>query len=234
MINYFLITKLILAKVAIITLSITMSSKRSICTVVFILALSQLMYAQNYSRVQIGGGTSFNHLTTGILSNWGDGWTIGGGLSHSLNPQIDLTMNVSYSSYPYHGGNLQLIAPQVAGYRMNVSGMPTSIIEASVSARFSSSPLFIKPFLSLTTGLYRINIGEIILSYWLEKSPQNVSYHTYNGSGKSTTNVFAALGAGISIQLTSKLRLIIEGRYSQTFDSKEVFLPLLTAVQFDL
>ena len=159
---------------------------------------------------------------------------IGGSLSHSLNSQIDIAMNVSYSHYPYRGGNLQLIAPQVVGYRMSVSGTPTSIIEASVSARFTSSRPFIKPFLSLTTGLYQINIGEIIISSWHEKSPQNVSYSIYNGSGKSITKVFAALGAGISIPLNSNIRLTVEGRYSQTFDSKEIFLPLLTEVQFDL
>ncbi len=211
-----------------------MSSKRLILTAVFILAFSQLIYAQNYLRAYIGGGASLNNLTNGILSNWGNGWIFGGGLSHSIGTQIDLTMNISYSRYPYLGGNLQLIVPAIAGFRLGVSGNSTNIIEASVSARFTSSLSFIKPFLSLTTGLYRINIGKIIISSWLEKSPQNVSYSIYNSSGKSITKVFAALGAGISISLNSNIGLIIEGRYAQTLDSKEIFLPLLAAAQIDL
>lgn len=212
-----------------------MNPKRSILTTfVFILTLSQLIYAQNYLRFQVGGGASLNNLTTGILSNWGDGWTLGGGLSHSIGSQIDLAMNVSYSRYPYHGDNLQLAFPAIAGLYWSASGRPSNVIEASISARFSSSLFFIKPFLSLTTGLYRINIGEIIVSTWFDKSPQNVSRSTYNGSGVSTTKVFGALGAGFSIPLDSNIRFIIEGRYAQTFDSQEVFFPLLTAVQFDL
>ncbi len=213
-----------------------MSPKRSIFTVVFILALSQLMYAQSFWRVQICGGISSNYLSTGILSNWGDGWVIGGSLSHSLNSQIDLAMNVSYSHYPYRGGNLPFgVVPAVyLGYYNSISGKPTSAIETSVSARFSSSRPFIKPFLSLTTGLYRINIGEIIISSWHERSPQNVSYSIYNGSGKSITKVFAALGAGISIAVNSYLGLVIEGRYVQFWDPMEIFLPLLAGVQIEL
>ncbi|MCX6145567.1 MAG: hypothetical protein NTZ35_20360 [Ignavibacteriales bacterium] len=211
-----------------------MSYRRSIMTVVAILTLSQLLNAQGNFRLQVVGGGSLNSPTTGVFSNWGDGWTLGGGFSHSISPSIDLALNIGYARYPYQGRNLQLAFPAVVGLRWSISGQSSNVIEASIAARVSTSALFIDPFLSLTTGLYRFNISEIIISTWFDSSPQNMSRSTYIGSGVSTTRGFAAIGAGFSIPLGSSIRVTLEGRFAQTFHSKEIFVPLLTTVQFDL
>ena len=213
---------------------ITMSYRRSSLTLVAILTFAQLLNAQGNFRLQVVGGGSLNSLTTGVFSNWGNGWTLGGGFSHSISPSIDLALNIGYARYPYQGRNLQLAFPDVVGFRWSVSGKPSNVIEASIVARVSTSASFIDPFLSLTTGLYRFDISEIVISTWFDSTPQNLSRSIYVGSGVSATRGFAAIGAGFSIPLDSSIRVTLESRFVQTFHSGETFVPLLIAVQFDL
>jgi len=212
----------------------TMKHRRLILIVVAVLTLSESLYTQSRFRLQVAAGPSFNTSTAGVLSNWADGWTVGGGLSRRVASSTELALNISYSHYPFRGKNLQLAFPAVAGLRWNVSGKPTSTIEASIVARVSLSATFVRPFLSLTTGLYRFDIGEISVATWFDPNPQNASRSTYSGSAVSTTQGFAALGAGFSIPLDSAIRVILEGRFAQTFDSKENFVPLLATFQFSL
>ncbi|HXG37194.1 MAG TPA: hypothetical protein VNL36_00340 [Bacteroidota bacterium] len=211
-----------------------MNHIRSAVAVIAILTLSHALYSQNNFRLQAVGGVSFNALTTGVFSNWRDGWTFGGGASYPISPSIELGLNIAYSHHAYRGDNLQLVFPAVAGFQWSVAGQPSNVIEASITARASTEASFINPFLSLTTGLYRLNIGEIIISTWFDSNPQNVSRSTYNGSGVSSTKGFAALGLGFSIPLDSSIRIALEGRFTQTFNSQESFIPLLTRIQFDL
>jgi len=193
-----------------------------------------LLYAQADLRLHVVGGASFNTLTTGVFSNWGDGWTLGGGWSHPISHSVEMALNVTYSRYPYQGDNLQLVFPAVVGLRWSVSGKPSNVIEVSIAIRISTSASFINPFLSLTTGLYRFNIGEIIVSTWVDSNPQNVSRSAYIGSGVSMTKGFAAPGVGFSMPLDSSIRVACEGRFAQTFNSQESFLTLVSTIQFDL
>ncbi|MGA9363371.1 MAG: hypothetical protein WBW16_03290 [Bacteroidota bacterium] len=211
-----------------------MNHRRSILTVVAILTLAQSVHPQNNFRVQLTGGASFNTPPSGVFSNWGNGWTLSGGLAYPITSSLELGLNMAYSRYPYQGDNLQLVFPAIAGLRWSVLGEPSNVIEGSIAARVSTNASFICPYLSLAAGLHRLNVGEIIISEWFSSNPQNVSQSTYNGSGTSTTKSFAALGVGFFVPLDSNIRIGLEGRVAQSFDSKERFVPLLATVQVDL
>lgn len=173
-------------------------------------------------------------LTRGAFSNWGNGWRVGGGASYPINSSTEVALNISYHRYPYRGENLQLVFPAIAGLRWSVSGEPSNVIEASVALRFNASSSFINPFLSLRAGLYRLSIGEIIISTWFNTNPENTSQSTYAGSGVSTTKGFAALGFGFSLPLYSGIRFGLEGQFAQSFDQKVNFIPVLSTIQVDL
>ncbi len=196
--------------------------------------ISSNAFAQNVFRLEILGGTSLNGSTSGVFNNWGNGWTVAAGGAYRLTRAIDLGANVSYHQYPYRGDNIFLVIPAIAGLRWSVGGQASNVIEGSISARISTSNSFINPYLSLRTGLYRINIGEVVVSEWFDSSPQNVSHSIYRGTGLSATKGFAGLGLGVSVPLDSSIRLIFEARYNETFDAEETFLPIQVAVQIDL
>lgn len=206
----------------------------SILAVIIISLLSNSLYAQNVFRLHLIGGVSFNTTTAGVFNNWGDGWSLGSGLGYPITPSISLGINLSYSRYPFQGDNLQLVFPAIAGLRWSVSGKPSNMFEASVSARTTSDASFINPFLSLTAGIYRLDIGKIVVSSWFGSNPQNVERVTYGGSGVSTTKIFAAVGVGFSIPVRSNMRVTVEGRFAQTFNPEESFVPLLSSIQLDL
>ncbi len=223
-----------------------------IALAVLFVSLSPFTHAQDKLRLEVGGGASLNGLTSGVFSNWADGWTLGGGVSHPMSSSIDLTLNLTYHRYPYRGNNLELIMPGGGGLQWRAFGQASNVIETSIAFRFISSGTLISPFLSFRTGLYHFIIGKIEISTWYTHNeanlvshsihntsriskPMNIIYRsTYSGSGTSTTKGFAALGFGCFVPLDSNIRMMFEGRITQTFDSKEKFIPLLAVLQFDI
>jgi len=195
--------------------------------------------AQTDFRLQLIGGASLNTLSTGIFSNWKNGWMVGGGVSYPLNSSIEFSLNATYSRYPYQGDRLQLVTPDlvmpaVVGFRLSVSGKPSSNIEASLTTRLFASRSFIKSFLSVTTGLYHYDIGEIVISSWYESTPNIVSRSIYRNSGVSTIKGFAALGFGFAMPLNSSVLVLFEGRLTHAFNFGTDFIPLITTIQMDV
>jgi hypothetical protein len=211
-----------------------MNSVKRILILILFLVPSSSMLAQEALRLEILGGASFNNLAAGVFSNWGDGWMIGAGGAYRATKSIEIVGDVIYSRYPYSGANIPVVVPDIAGLRWSVSGQPSDVIEGSIGGRLSTSSSFIDSFLSLRTGFYRINIGDVVVSEWLDSDPRNVFRSTYQGTGVSTTKGFAALGLGVSVPFDSKIKLIFEGRFAETFDAEESFLPIQVAIQIGL
>jgi hypothetical protein len=202
---------------------------------VLMILINHVLYAQNQFRIEIQGGPSLNSnaLNGGLFSNWGNGLIVGGGIAYHVFPSFDLVMNVSYQGYPYQGDNLQLVAPAVLGFRQKVTGKESNIFEASLAIRTSPTNSIIFPYFSLRTGVFRVNVGEIIVSSWFESSPENISRGTYHGTGTFDTKLFAALGLGFGVRLNSRFRAMVESRITQTFDLEQTFVPILLTLQLD-
>ena len=190
---------------------------------------------QTNLRIEIQGGKSYNAFGQGTMSNWGDGWAIGGGVGYRIMTNTDVTLNLLYSYYPYTGNSLLLAFPDIAGLRYSVSGQPSNAYETSIGMRFSSPQVhFINPFISLRMGLYILNAGDITISEWFDSNPQKVSYSKYYDSGVSSTDIFVRIGIGFIIPVNSKIGLGLEGRFSQLLISKGSFLPVIASINYNL
>ncbi len=203
------------------------------------ITLIALFYAcnslgQTNLRIEIQGGKSYNAFGQGTMSNWGDGWAIGGGAGCRIMPNTDVTLNLLYSHYPYTGNSLFLAFPDIAGLRYSVSGQPSNTYETSIGMRFSSQAHFINPFISLRMGLYILNAGDITISEWFDSNLQKVSYSKYYDSGISSTDIFLGIGIGFIIPVNSKIGLGLEGRFSQLLNSKGSFLPVIANINYNL
>jgi hypothetical protein len=212
---------------------IAMNTAKSILISSLIL-VSSTSLAQNEFRMEFLGGASVNNLTEGVFSLWGTGWNIGTGGAYRAANGVELAANVIYQRYPFRGGTLELVTPAVQGFRRRVSGQASDVIEGSIAARFSASNSLINPILSLRTGLYFMNVGNVLVSEWLDVDPQNVSQSTYHGTGVSRTKLFGAVGFGVSILTNSTIRVIVDGQFTETLDGEETFLPIQITIQIDL
>lgn len=191
-------------------------------------------FSQSNFKLEILGGKYYNLAGQGILNNWGDGWAVGGGLGYRILPHSDLILKVTYSHYPYTGNNVFIAVPQVVGLEYSVSGEPSNVYETSIGIKFNSDINFINPYLSINTGLYIINSGNIIVSEWLGTNPNNVSHSKYYDSGISSTNMFAGIGIGIMVPIYSNFDIGIEGRFNVIFNAKGSFLPVMASIQYAL
>ncbi len=208
--------------------------RRIFLLILIILFYSCNSFSQTNLQFEILGGKYYNFLDQGILNNWGDGLAVGGGLGYRILPHSDLILNFTYSHYPYAGNNVFLVVPAVVGYEYNVSGEPSNVYEASIGIKFNSNIKFINPFISINTGLYIINAGNIIISDWMDSNPHNVSHYKYYGSGISSTNMFAGIGIGFMVPVYSNFGIGIEGGFNVLFNSKGSLQPLMASVQYEL
>jgi hypothetical protein len=212
-----------------------MKTRYLIVLFVLFVVNTNIIHAQNLFRIEFMGGSSLNLKNNAkLFSNWGNGYLIGGGVVYQLFPSFDLAIDIAYQGYPYKGGNLQLVAPDVLGWEQSVSGSGSNVLECSVVFRNTPKNSLFYPIFSLRLGVFRSHIGEVIINEWYDQTPENVNHQKYNGTGIIQTNGFAALGLGFNIPLNEKSRLILESRITQTFDLKQTFIPILLTFQHDL
>ena len=196
---------------------------------------TNVILAQNPFRIEALGGTSLNfRYNARLFNNWGNGYIFGGGVVYQLSPVIDLAMDVGYQGYPYKGGNLELVAPDVLGWERGINGSGSNILECSLVFRNTPKKSIFYPVFSFRMGVYRTHIGEILINEWYYLTPGNISQHKYNGTGTIHTKGFAALGLGFNIPLNDNARLIVESRITQTFDLEQTFIPIVLTFQHDL
>ncbi|HUI29012.1 MAG TPA: hypothetical protein VLX91_02255 [Candidatus Acidoferrales bacterium] len=197
--------------------------------------VSSTAFGQSKLAIEVLGGESFNAVNSGgTLSNWGNGWTVGGGLAYHVMPNVDIDFDLCYDRYPYEGGHVELVLPAVAGLRYAVTGKPSIAEEASLGVRFTAATPVVSPFLSVKGGLRNLSTGKIDVAEWFDPTPQDVSHWTYNGTGSSNINFFAAVGFGLLVPINSMVCVSIEGRFTQVFVPNEIFVPLAARVQFNL
>lgn len=204
-----------------------------ICIIVLFLLPYHLCAGESF-RLEAGGGITFNERGLGVLSNWSDGWTAGIGVAYPVTPAIEIGATVFYHRFPYRGDDPHIAVPAVPGFRLRADGKPTNMYETAVAARFMVTKSFLQPFLSLRAGAYIMHIGDIMITNWLEATPNRTSSSLYHGSGESLTKAFAAIGFGLNVPLDSNLQFKIEGRFTSTLDGLWSFAPVVGTIQFVL
>lgn len=212
-----------------------MKNRYLIVLFVLFVVTTNIIHAQNFFWIEFMGGSSVNLRNNDrLFSNWGNGFLIGGGVVYQLFPSFDLSVDIAYQDYPYKGGYIQLVTPDVLGLEQSVSGSGSNVIECSVVFRNTPKNSLFYPIFSLRLGVFRSHIGEVIINEWYDQTPENVSHQKYNGTGIIQTNGFASLGLGFNFPLKENSRFILESRITQTFDLKQTFIPILLTFQHDL
>lgn len=207
----------------------------SVSVIVLVSLVANPALCQSKFAVELVGGGSYNTLNSGgILSNWGNGLTIGGGLSYRVTQNLNIDFNLAYDRYPYRGGHVALVFPAIAGLNYSVTGKPSTAEEASLGFRLMSPSKFVTPFLSVQGGVCNSSVGRIDVAVWFAANPQDVSHSAYDGSDQSRVNLFASIGLGFLVPVNSALAFSIEGRFSQVFAVHEMFMPLVARVQLRL
>ena len=192
-------------------------------------------FAQSRVYLEGFGGTSFNTLSTGVMRNWGNGWTAGTGLSYELSRSINFLLSVAYERYPFQGDNLEIILPQIVGLKYSFTGSPTDGEAVSLGIRFISAGInFVSPFLSLNLGVSHYKMGKITMSGSFGWNQRSASNNTYPGSDISITNPFASIGFGLMVPVSPVIAMSVEGSFSQSFDSYRTFLPFIFRLRYAL
>lgn len=199
---------------------------------VFILFPSN-SFAQSKWKPEIRGG--WNTLTSGpLFANWGNGWDAGAGFSYQLTPILQLATNAAYQYFPYKGGHVFYVVPAVLGINSSVEGEKSYAYEASLTARLNTAKSKFSPFISLSSGIYYINIGQINVKIWMGAIPQESDIYPYAGTGKTEIKGFGSFRLGFNIPITSLWTIRLESGYTSTFDGNQQYLPVLSTIQFNL
>ncbi len=181
-------------------------------------------------RVEASSGITIMESSQSLLSHWNNGWTAGMGVGYPLSASCEIGASLFYHRFPF-GNNLSLAFPAVWGFRWRVDGKATNMYEAAVEVRFTLPTSFLRPFLSVRGGVCATTVGQVLVTTWMETSPQNTSSSVYRGTGESLTRGFGGAGLGFRMPLYSNLQFGVEGRCTAAFDGSYTFWPVLGTIQ---
>ncbi|MFQ6113311.1 MAG: hypothetical protein ACE5NG_04375 [bacterium] len=194
------------------------------------LALSMLClttggFAQSKINYEIRGGYVFN-LTSkdNKLGMWDNGWLLGFGISHSLNPTVKILGNTSYQNYSY-GGGYKGAVPAVPG---EIDGENTKIYKLSVGIRYVARGQFMKTYLELHNGVFFTDFGDIFI-----RNVLTFARHTISPGGLRKEG-FLSLGYAYCFRVRSQVHLILQTKFTTTYSLDSFLVPLTASVQFGL
>lgn len=197
------------------------------------LILTSNGFAQSKWNAEINGGWNFV-LSSGIFSNWGSGWNAGVGASCQVNSNLQLAATAAYHYFPYQGGNVQVCFPMVLGLNTEIEGDDSYSIESSVSARFNGLASFLGPYVALRVGLQYIKIGRISIVSQYDSDPDSYSNVAYKGTDIQKIQPFGFIGGGFTVPVSSDWRIKLESGFAGTLDGEQIFIPILSTIQFNL
>ena len=211
-----------------------MKSKAIILVTLLLLSL-QSIYPQSKLNISIGGAYLATSHPSEKLQYWNNGYSINLNLEYFLNDNFALSVGTSYQIFLYDENLLQLITPDVLGYRMQVDGQNTEAYELSLKAKYYLPQLsFVHSFLSVGTGFLLINQGNIILTSWMDGNEVAKGLISLSGSSNNYLLGQFSIGTGIEIQLIKSINLIVEGNYLSSFNYAFTYFPITTSIEFGL
>lgn len=194
-------------------------------------------------RVELGVGFSLISDFNTFLPYWKNGWGVGGSISYVVSQDIQILASLSYSRFEYNGREPFIIEfldsgqgptlaiPRVVGFRRDITGDASHIYEASVGVRLVRSGYFIKPFISIRSGIQLTQVGKILITTWWEQEPQNKFTYVYRSSGKTFLKSFTSVGLGVDVPVSSRFNILLEGMFSLTFDLSQQYCPIFATLQ---
>jgi opacity protein-like surface antigen len=196
---------------------------------IMLLIFAQTTFAQGQAKKPsffVNAGFSIPSAPDEFSDYWKTGFNIGGGIGHSLTPNVQFQGIVEYNSFGFDGDKL-LEDYGYGGTGISVSGGTASIVTASANlktllsaGKSSSTPYFIG-----SLSFFRLSTSDATVSY------MGMS-ETVDGDSETAAGV--AFGAGINIEMNPNMNLFIEGKYGVGFTENEStqYLPLKVGLEF--
>ena len=195
--------------------------------VLFLLTVCLALGALSQERfgIELVGGRLFNKTQGNGLTAFGDGFSVGSGLSYDASEQTQIGLRVVYSEMPYTSSAYYGVRPAAIDKITSLffQGEKASSFETSVGLKFTSeTSLFVRPYLFIRGGLYFTKTEKKKSSYRIvdDIRPPTVI-------GTSSTNGFGAIGAGLKFSLLSELSLNVEAAIHKFFAQNSVLVPFL-------
>jgi hypothetical protein len=205
-----------------------------IIVITLLFFLPQIIFAQSKINLSVGGGYLVSPNSADKLQYWGDGYSINLSIEYLLKDNISISLNSSYQNLFYDENLLQLAAPAVLGYEYTVTGEDSRTYDLSLKARLYMSSSFIRPLISMGTGVLAIEQGNVIGSNWMEGNENSKNTFSLSGSNNNYLIGQFSVGTGIEINFNSNFKMLVEGNLVSSFNNGLVYFPITTSIKFGL
>jgi len=198
------------------------------------LFIPQIFYAQSKINISVGGGYLVSPNSSDKLQYWSNGYSINLSIEYLSKDNISFSLNSSYQNHFYNESLLQLAAPDVLGYRFKVEGENSRTYDLSLKARIYMSSFFIRPLISIGTGILSIEQGNIVETNWMEGNENSKNTFSLRGSNNNYLVGQFSIGSGIQFALNDNFKMLIEGCVVSVFNNNLVYFPITTSIKFVL
>ena len=184
----------------------------------FILLVLTLSFNNSFSqhnfKIELGGGYVDNTIPGDLLRHWDKGWLVNLTGSMRLVDKFDFTATLVYQNLKFNASNVGITSPAIVGIRHKIEGTNSQVFQALVGIRAVMSKGFVHPFLSLKGGVLFIDQGKVLITRWMEPTPEDSHIYPYIGSGGDYVKGIASMGLGVMLELITNLNLVVEGNYT--------------------
>lgn len=200
---------------------------KKLAVVLFILIIStSFVNAQNQSRIYINSGFGFPMSPKGFSDYWKTGFNFGAALAVPINPNVDISFNFDYNTFPLDESKVE----EEAGGAVEIDGGNASVwtltsnIKANLVRRGTGQAI---PYFLFGVGYYNINETEVTVS----RSIFTAAFDS-KGEGGFTLNG----GFGVEFNASKNLLIFLDGRYQLIFteDDNVGYLPVRAGIGFAL
>jgi len=207
---------------------------KRITFVIFFLTLflNKDVSAQNNVNFSFGGGYVSSALDRTKLPYWENGYLINFSSDYKITDKIALFFSSSFQKHFFNSKLVDIGVLTIPGYKFNISGENSSVIELSIGSRLYMNNSRIKPYLGIGTGLLLINQGKVEITNWMDGNP-NKSTSLYSNSNKNYNLAQFNLSLGLEMKLINNFQLVIEGKLINGFGGP-LYFPLTASIKFGL
>jgi hypothetical protein len=181
---------------------------------------------KNGIELYLNSGISFPSRPDEFADYWSAGFNFGGGIGHSVNPNLSLVGYFDFNDFGFDEDSL-LRDYGLAGYGVLISGGEASsmTLSGTLKATLVTPPAKVRPYLCGGIGISWISISDVTIYYLGESA-------TVPGESESAFSIL--VGAGIDFVIAKGMDLFIEGRYAIAFTEGEstAILPFKLGIKF--
>lgn len=195
-----------------------------------LLFLTPNIYAQNKIILALGGGYISSSIDRTKLPYWENGYLISFSSDYNITNQLAIFFSSSFQKQFFNKSLFSITAPTVVGYRFNVNGENSTVIELSVGGKAYAVNYPIKPYIGIGAGVLFINQGKVELTNWMEGNPNKFT-DTAKGINYDLAQFNFTLG--LELDLVDNFQLDLNGKLLYGFGGP-MYIPITASIGLGL